>query len=110
MMPMSQVYGMGDTSTCGANPCDWWDDLQVGFGFNPGQTCSNWICCAAPGTPACTSVTTGVLASAAQAAGQSVSQTAADTVTSLFSGLFSNPLGIAVIVLGAYVLVKALGK
>jgi len=112
MTPMSHVHGLGAAptaadvaATCGPNACGFFDNLLPWW---QSQACKDWICCANPGGPACTTVTTGVFAGATQAVGQGVTQTAADAVTSFFTGM--NPLGVAALLVAGFAVFKMLGK
>jgi len=70
-----------DSDTCGANPCNWWDDIVAR------DSCLQFLYCAYPNDPTTIGFQKGAIVGAAAAAGQAVGGAVDAAGSGLVSGL-----------------------
>ncbi len=89
-----------NSDTCGANPCNWWDDVYAR------DACVNFLTCAYPNDPTTIGFNQGVGAGAGAAAGEMAGGVIGGIGTGLAGGSMGSLVIISVAVLGAILLLK----
>lgn len=101
---MTGGNGLGDTTSCGTNPCGFFDSIYVS------DACLGYKLCATPYDPTTILESQGLIAGAGTVIGGTAAQTISNTVSSLFTDPETGGINITTLLIGFGILVYLVKK